>query len=108
MNVVKTSQLSIVEFLKYVSDGQDHLKHIIDRKKSNCSKRHSHWITAKTMAKRGKSFPVPAAGRASGLDEGWLDSLGSGSLPVNEADLDQVNSIADGKIRIEGRDPKDG
>ena len=107
MNVVKTSQLSIVEFLKYVSDGQDHLKHIQDRKKSNCSKRQNHWITAKTVGMRGKSFPVPAAGRASGLDEGWLDSLGSGTLP-NEADLDQVNSIADGKIRIEGRDPKDG
>ena len=92
MNVVKTSQLSIVEFLKYVSDGQEHLKHIIDRKKSNCSKRHNHWITAKTMAKRGKSFPVPAATtsprKASGLDEGWLDSLGSGTLPVNDSDLD--------------------
>ena len=45
MNVIKTSQLPVVEFLKYVSDGQDHLKHIIDRKKSNCSKRNNYWIT---------------------------------------------------------------
>ena len=36
MNVIKTSQVSIVEFLKYVNDGQDHLNYIVDRKQSNC------------------------------------------------------------------------
>ena len=65
MNVIKTSQLPVVEFLKYVSDGQDHLKHIIDRKKSNCSKRNNYWITKKTMANRGKSFPTPVEMRKS-------------------------------------------
>ena len=54
MNVIKTSQLSIVEFLKYVGDGQEHLQDIISRKKSNCSAR-SAWITKNT--KRTQSFP---------------------------------------------------
>ena len=44
MNLIKTSQLSIVEFLKYVSDGQEHLQDVLKRKKSNCSSR-VHWIT---------------------------------------------------------------
>ncbi len=54
MNVIKTSQLSIVEFLKYVGDGQEHLQDIISRKKSNCSARTA-WITKNT--KRTQSFP---------------------------------------------------
>ena len=54
MNLIKTSQLSIVEFLKYVGDGQEHLQDIISRKKSNCSARTA-WITKNT--KRTQSFP---------------------------------------------------
>ena len=56
MNVVKTSQLSIVEFLKYVSDGKEHLDHIVERKKSNCQKtRTQFWITK--YSKRNTSLP---------------------------------------------------
>ena len=36
MNLIKTSQLSIVEFMRYVTDGQDHMNFVVDRKKSNC------------------------------------------------------------------------
>lgn len=53
MNLIKTSQLSIVEFLKYVSDGQEHLQDIIARKKSNCSQRPD-WITK--TSRRAQSF----------------------------------------------------
>ena len=54
MNLIKTSQLSIVEFLKYVSDGQEHLSEIIARKKSNCQRR-THWVSKTT--KRDTSLP---------------------------------------------------
>ena len=60
------------------------------------------------MKNRGKSFPIPAVGRSTGLNnEKWLDSIGSGSLPVDVNDLDKINSAADGKIRIEGLDTND-
>ena len=41
MNVLKTSQVSIVELLKYVSDGQEHLHNVVSRKKSNCQKKRT-------------------------------------------------------------------
>ena len=56
MNVIKTSQVSIVEFLKYVNDGQDHLNYIVDRKQSNCQSKRSYWITKKT-SKRNRTLP---------------------------------------------------
>ena len=61
MNLIKTSQVSIVEFLKYVSDGQEHLSEIIERKKSNCQKKRTkYWITKKSQSQR-KQIPTTRA-----------------------------------------------
>ena len=55
MNLIKTGQLPIVEFLKYVEDGQEHLAEVIDRKKSNCTRRVS-WVSG-TSPRHSKYLP---------------------------------------------------
>ena len=49
MNLIKTSQLPVVEFMKYVSEGNDHMDDIVDRKQSNCQKKRDYWITKDNM-----------------------------------------------------------
>ena len=49
MNLIKTSQLSIVEFMDYVTNGNDHMNFVEDRKQSNCQKKRSYWITEDNM-----------------------------------------------------------
>ena len=44
MNILKTSQLPLVEFLRYINGGNEHHKYIMERKKSNC-KQTSKWVT---------------------------------------------------------------
>ena len=39
-----------------MSDGQQHLHYIVDRKQSNCQSKRSHWITKKT-SKRHQTLP---------------------------------------------------
>ena len=47
MNLIKTGQLPIVEFLKYVENGQEHLASVIERKASNCTRR-VNWVSGTT------------------------------------------------------------
>lgn len=55
MNLVKTSQLPLVEFLRYVQEGNEHHEYIMERKKSNCE-RIDNWVTA--ISKRPATFYV--------------------------------------------------
>ena len=45
MNIVKTSQLPLVEFLRYIKEGNEHHAYIMERKKSNY-KNDEKWVTA--------------------------------------------------------------
>ena len=49
MNLIKTSQLPVVEFMKYVSEGNDNMDDIIERRKSSCQKKGDYWITKENM-----------------------------------------------------------
>ena len=44
MNILKTSQLPLVEFLRYINGGNEHHKYIMERKKSNCQQGNK-WVT---------------------------------------------------------------
>ena len=45
MNILKTSQLPLVEFLRYIKEGNEHHAYIMERKKSNY-KNDEKWVTA--------------------------------------------------------------
>ena len=49
MNLIKTSQLPVVEFMKYVSEGQDNMDDVADHMKSNSQERGDYWITKENM-----------------------------------------------------------
>ena len=49
MNLIKTSQLPVVEFMKYVSEGNEHMNDVVDRTKSDSQQRGDYWITRENM-----------------------------------------------------------
>ena len=49
MNLIKTSQLPVVEFMKYVSEGQDNMDEVLDRYKTSIQKNRDYWITKENL-----------------------------------------------------------
>ena len=96
MNVFKTAQLPLVEFLRYVNDGNDHHKYILERRKSNY-KETNKWVTG--TSPRPPNFHV----KQNQVTEN--KRADDAKQKLNLARLNEVNLIGDVETDSSRNDP---
>ena len=107
MNLIKTGQLPIVEFLKYVEDGQEHLTEVIGRKKSNCTRR-VNWVSG-TSPRHGKYLPRADQQQPAQQDQVEFQNVmindGAGMFNAEYAQGDETSKRSQSELQADTTEP---